>query len=261
MKKKITLHLIQSATRAGQPLRTLKNFQARLTGLRIKRDDVLIFPELWASGFSLEDRDRLIRENALCLAWLRDFARQSRCYMVGSMLEMERGRAYNQAYLLDPRGRSLATYRKIHLFEYGGEHRRFRPGSKVVATTSPWGKLGLAICYDLRFPELFRSLSKQGARVVFVPSAWPRERRDHFLTLLKARAIENQCFMVGLNKVGPGLHERPVIYGGHSAVFGPWGEKLGEMGAGGGILSLSLDLSEVERIRGRYPFLKSRVLG
>ena len=186
MKKKITLHLVQAATCAGQPLQTLKKFQARLTGLGVKPDDVLVFPELWASGLFTGDRDRLIRENSLCLEWLKDYARQARCYLVGSMLEMEKGRAYNQAYLLDPRGRSLAVYRKIHLFEYGGEHRHFRPGREVVAAASPWGKLGLAVCYDLRFPELFRSLSKKGARLVFVPSAWPRERRalDDIVTLL-----------------------------------------------------------------------------
>lgn len=261
MKEKMRLHLVQCATVAGRPLATLAKLQALLAGIRARAGDVLVFPEMWPSGFSLAERSRLAEENAACREWLRDYARRFRCTLVGSMLELARGRAYNQAYAIGPRGETLATYRKIHLFEFGGEHRHFSPGRKVVSFPSSRGRIGLAVCYDLRFPELFRRLSKAGARLVFVPSAWPRERLDHFLALLKARAIENQCFVVGLNKVGPGRHERPLVYGGHSAVFGPWGKKLAEMGARAGVSSLELDLSEVERVRRRYPFLKSRVLG
>jgi len=261
MKEKMRLHLVQCATVAGRPLATLAKLQALLEDLRSRPGDVWVFPEMWPSGFSLTERRRLAEENAVCREWLRNFARRARGTLIGSMLELARGRAYNQAYAIGPRGETLAAYRKIHLFEFGGEHRHFSPGRRVVSFPSPWGRIGLAVCYDLRFPELFRRLSKAGVRLVFVPSAWPRDRLDHFLALLKARAIENQCLVVGLNKVGPGRHEKPVVYGGHSAVFGPWGEKLAEMGARPAVLSLELDLGAVERVRRRYPFLKSRVLG
>lgn len=260
MKQKIRLHLVQGPTSAGRPLASLEKFQELVAGLRPRAGDFLVFPEMWPSGFSLEEKNRLSQENARCRDWMKAYAKRHRCTLIGSMLELSGGRAYNQAYAIGPRGEALARYRKIHLFEFGGEHRHFSPGGLVVSFASPWGRIGLAVCYDLRFPELFRRLATQGARLVFVPSAWPRERLDHFLTLLKARAIENQCYMVGLNKVGPGRHEKAVVYGGHSAVFGPWGEKRAEMGARAGILSLELDLGDVEAVRRRYPFLKSRVL-
>lgn len=260
MKQKMRLHLVQGGTSAGNPLASLKKFQILLEDLRPCVGDCLVFPEMWPSGFSLEEKERLAEETSVCRAWMRDYAKRHRCTLVGSMLELAKGRAYNQAYAIGPRGETLAGYRKIHLFEFGGEHRRFSPGNKVISFSSPWGMLGLAICYDLRFPELFRRLSQAGTRLVFVPSAWPRERLDHFRTLLKARAIENQCYMVGLNKVGPGRHEKSLVYGGHSAVYGPWGDKRAEMGSRAGILSVELDLGEVELIRRRYPFLKSRVL-
>jgi len=260
MRKILRLHLLQFPTQAGQAFETLAGLQRLLQGKRIDKGDWLVFPEMWPSGFSVEDKNRLLAENARCAEWLGEFSGRHGCYLVGSMLEKSGPRAYNQAYVYGPRGRLLATYRKIHLFEYGGEHRRFMRGKKVITLSSPWGKLGLAICYDLRFPELFRRLNKLGARLIFVPSAWPRERLDHFLSLLKARAIENQCYIVGVNKVGPGTHEKPVVYGGHSAVFGPWGEKIAELGSGRKVLSLEIDLGEVDRIRKAYPFLKSRIL-
>ena len=260
MKQKMRLHLVQGSTSAGNPLASLKKFQILLEDLRPRVGDFLVFPEMWPSGFSLDEKEKLTKENSVCRAWIRDYAVNRRCTLIGSMLEIYQGRAYNQAYAIGPRGETLASYRKIHLFEFGGEHRHFSPGNKVISFPSPWGKIGLAVCYDLRFPELFRRLSELGTRIVFLPSAWPRERLDHFRTLLKARAIENQCFMVGLNKVGPGHHEKPVVYGGHSAIFGPWGEKLAEMGARAGILSVELEMAQVDRIRKLYPFLKSRVL-
>lgn len=260
MKRKIRLHLVQFATLAGNPLATLRKLSSLLATLAPKPGDALVFPEMWPSGFSLEAKERLLNENQECLQWMQEYAKRHRCYLFGSMLHFASGHAYNEAYVLDTNGKALAKYRKIHLFEYGGEHRRFHPGNKVVSLDSPWGRIGLAICYDLRFPELFRRLARAKARLVIVPSAWPRERIDHFHSLLKARAIENQCFMVGVNKVGSGTHEKPVKYGGHSVIFGPWGEKIIEMDSRSGIRSLELDLKSVETVRKRYPFLNSRVL-
>ncbi|HCU24574.1 MAG TPA: carbon-nitrogen hydrolase [Deltaproteobacteria bacterium] len=258
--KRIRLHLVQFPSVLGSPLATLERLQKRLQNFRPRPGDWVLFPEMWPSGFSLENKERLRRENSLCRAWLRAFARRYRCYLSGSMLEMKNKRAFNTAYVFGPEGKRLASYQKIHLFEYGGEHRYFSAGTRPTVFSTPWGKIGLAICYDLRFPELFRILSRRGARLMLVPSAWPQERIDHFLSLLKARAIENLCFVAGINKVGPGLHQSAVTYGGHSAVFGPWGEKFGELGKRNGLLSVTLDLSEVERVRSRYPFLRSRVL-
>jgi omega-amidase len=259
--KKLRIHLLQIATVAGQPLRTLARLERRLAGFKPRPQDWLLFPEMWPSGFSLEGPDRLREENAVCFAWLQSYARHHQVYLAGSMLELVRKRGFNRAYVIGPKGELKAAYRKIHLFEHGGEHLRFSPGKETALFASPWGGIGLAICYDLRFPELFRQLSAQGAKVFLVPSAWPRERLDHFLSLLKARAIENQAYVVGVNKVGPGFHRGPVVYGGHSAAFDPWGKSLVEMNSRAGLRSVTLDLGYLSEIRRRYPFLRSRVLG
>jgi predicted amidohydrolase len=239
-------------------LATLHRVQKMLAGRRLQKGDWLIFPEMWPGGFLVADRVRQEVENAFCFHWLKQFARAKGCYLAGSMLEVKNGRFFNSAYLIDPEGRLLSHYRKIHLFRLGEEHRKFKAGRKVALARLPWAKLGMAICYDLRFPELFRIYARLGAEVLLLPSAWPKARLDHFLALLKARAIENQCYVVGANKIGH--HDSGIPYGGHSAVFGPWGEKLGELGSKPGVLRVTLDLSRVREVRKRYPFLKSRVL-
>ncbi|MCE9624412.1 MAG: hypothetical protein K8R69_03000 [Deltaproteobacteria bacterium] len=180
MKETLGLHLVQFSTKAGGPAATLDGLQSLLKSLRPNPGDWLVFPEMWPSGFSVDHRAALARGNAECLAWLQNYARTRQCYLVGSMLELAKKRAYNSAYVITPSGKRLASYRKIHLFAYGGETRRFQAGKRVVAFSSPWGKIGLAVCFDLRFPELFRRLSKLGTRLIFLPSAWPKERLDHF---------------------------------------------------------------------------------
>ena len=259
--KKLRIHLLQFPTTAGQALRTLARVERLLEGFKPRAEDWMLFPEMWPSGFSLKEASRLRSENEACFRWLQGYAQKRRIYLSGSMLELSKGRGFNRAYVIDSRGRLKASYRKIHLFEHGGEHRKFSPGKEISLFSGPWGKMGLAICYDLRFPELFRRLSQGGAKIFLVPSAWPEERLDHFLSLLKARAIENQAYVVGVNKVGPGFHRAPVTYGGHSAVYDPWGRSLVEMDSRAGIRTAVLDLDYLEGIRRRYPFLRSRVLG
>jgi len=256
--KHLRLHLAQFASINGQPLKTLAKVQKLLHGRKIRAGDWVVFPEMWPGGFLLTDRLRMEVENSFCFRWLKDFAKTKACWMAGSMLEVKRGRFFNSAYIIAPNGSLAHRYRKIHLFKLGEEHRKFIPGTGATVLPLPWGKLATAICYDLRFPELFRIYAKKGATLVLLPSAWPRERLDHFLSLLKARAIENQCFMVGVNKIGH--HDSGMPYGGHSAVFGPWGEKLIEMGTGSAVAELELDLSAVDQVRRDYPFLSGRVL-
>ncbi len=258
------IHLIQFASSESEPLRTLERLKVWLKDFKPKANDWMIFPEMWPSSFNPKELKKQEIENAFCFHWLKNYSRLHKCYMTGSMLELPLRRtkqysqqAYNSTYLIDPKGELINRYRKIHLFTLGQEHEKFIPGRHVRTVTFPWGKIGLAICFDLRFPELFRMHAKRGAQVVMIPSAWPKVRIDHWLTLLKARAIENQCFMIGVNKVGKDLHGLPL--GGHSAIFGPWGECHGLLKSRPGILSVKLDLQEVKKVRKQYPFLKSRV--
>jgi predicted amidohydrolase len=252
--KALTLHLLQFPSVPGGPLKTLEKLKKWLRGLNTRRGDWLLLPEMWPALFQPKEKLKQRLENAGCFHWLKALARERGCYVAGSMLEMPGPRAYNSAFVIDPSGALRAGYRKMHLFPLSGEHKHFTPGktNKVVKLSGM--NLGLAICYDLRFPDLFRALAKQGAQIILVPSAWPKVRLEHFKALLKARAIENQCFVVGINKCGP---ERDgLVFGGHSVVYDPWGSPLGELGGRRGFLTVSLDLSQVGKIRKQYPFLE-----
>ena len=147
------------------------------------------------------------------------------------MLELREGRVFNTFALFDARGETRAVYRKVHLFQLMGEQRWLTPGDCVVVAGLDWGKAGLAICYDLRFPELFRRCALEGASLLLVPAAWPKARVAHWQTLLRARAIENQYFVAGCNCVGAAKRE---TFGGRSAVVDPGGALLVEGGGGAG---------------------------
>jgi predicted amidohydrolase len=184
--------------------------------------------------------------------------------LAGSIAERAEGeRAFNTSVLVGPDGEDLAVYRKIHMFDVdaGGvsyrESEHEQPGSEVV--TAPLGGLiaGLGICYDLRFPELFRILAVRGARLLTVPSAFTAVTgRDHWEVLLRARAIENQAFVVAPNQVG----QAPPHFDsyGHTAIVDPWGTVLASAPAGECFVAADLDLAAQDRIREELPSLANR---
>jgi predicted amidohydrolase len=175
-------------------------------------------------------------------------------------------RINNTSVLLDPEGRIAATYRKMHLFDVdvpGG--KRFResdtvaPGSDVVVATTPWGGLGLSVCYDLRFPELYRAHTAQGARIITVPSAFTLETgKDHWHVLLRARAIENQVYVMAPAQVGTHGPSRRSY--GHALVVDPWGVIVAECGDQEGFALARLDFAYQDKIRSALPCLTHRRL-
>jgi predicted amidohydrolase len=170
----------------------------------------------------------------------------------------------NSAVLLDPSGAVVSVYRKVHLFDVdvpGG--RRFReseaiePGGTPVVAETPWGGLGLSICYDLRFPELYRALTAEGARIVAVPSAFTVETgKDHWHVLLRARAIENQVFLLAPAQFG--VHGPNRSSYGHALVVDPWGVVLAECGDHEGVALARLDFDYQDRVRAALPVLTHR---
>lgn len=168
----------------------------------------------------------------------------------------------NRQFLIDDAGVIRAWYDKIHLFDVelpNGERYResasYRPGDRAVVTATPWGRLGHAICYDLRFPHLFRTLAQAGADILVVPAAFTRTTgQAHWHTLLKARAIETGCFVLAPAQTGHHADGRDTF--GHSLVVAPWGEVLADGGEAPGGLVVRLDLSQVGVARGRVPALR-----
>lgn len=198
------------------------------------------------------------------LARCRDLAEELGVWVhIGSMVVKleEDERQANRAYLIDKDGHVRAIYDKIHMFDVdlaGGESYReskaFRPGERAVLAQTPWGGYGMTICYDVRFPHLYRDLAKAGARVLSVPAAFTRTTGEaHWHTLLRARAIENGCFVIATGQTGD--HEDGRKTFGHALVYDPWGELIVDAGTDEGVTLATLDLTRVNEVRGMVPSL------
>jgi deaminated glutathione amidase len=199
--------------------------------------------------------------------WVQRLAAQARrlqvTVLLGSLPEKVPGetRVYNTSVLLGPDGRRLARYRKIHLFDIdvpGLEHlkesRAVLPGSEAVVAETPCGPLGLSICYDLRFPELYRRLTRQGARMLAVPSAFTdRTGKDHWEVLLRARAVENLAYVLAPAQVGS--HGQGRASHGHAMIVDPWGSILAQVADGEGVAIALLDFDRQDRLRRELPAL------
>ncbi len=198
------------------------------------------------------------------LAAYRALARELGIWLhVGSLAIMleDDPRFANRGYLIDPQGEIQGKYDKIHMFDVdlaNGESYRessgFRPGERAVVVETPWGGYGMAVCYDVRFPHLFRDLAKAGARILAVPAAFTRTTgQAHWHTLLRARAIENGCFVIAPAQCGD--HEDGRKTFGHALAIDPWGEILADGGTEPGIVVTTLDLKRVAEVRGMVPSL------
>ena len=220
--------------------------------------DLVVLPELWPNGgFAYDGWDGSAQplEGSVVTA-LRAAAKDLRATVhLGSLVERDgTGRLFYSSVLIGPAGEVLTTYRKIHLFGFGaGEPKLMTPGGDVVVHDG----LGLATCYDLRFPEMFRALLDAGAQVDLVPAAWPATRVQHWRLLAQARAVENQSYVVACNTAGT---HAGVRMGGGSLVVDPWGDVLAEAGTEEETLVVDLDLDLVRSTRTSFPVLQDRRL-
>lgn len=252
---KIKVALAQLAIVSERPEKNLDRVEQALREAGAAGCRLVVLPELWATGYNLKQRERWASPPGDGL--FAEAARLARAYGVylqaGSLLSVRRGRYFNTASLFDPRGRSLGCYDKMHLFRLMGEPKYLSAGRTPVVYRTAWGPAGQSICYDLRFPELYRFYARQGCKVVFVPAEWPLPRREHWRTLLRARAIENQCFVLGVNRVG---RYQDVRFFGASAVVAPDGTLLVEGKNREALLVAELDLRWVKRLRRDFPVLQ-----
>jgi omega-amidase len=175
--------------------------------------------------------------------------------VLGSFLEFTGGKPRNTAVAIDASGEILATYAKIHLFSPGGEDRSCTPGEEIATFTVDGMLFGIAICYDLRFPELFRIYADAGADCVLVPSAWPCSRLRHFELFVTARALENQCYVVGINAAAGTQSNLPC---GGSLAADPDGQIIVRGDAHEGLITATLDPGRIRAARNRIPVLKDR---
>jgi len=214
-----------------------------------KRPDVVLLPELWNVGFypkpviNYADPDGIETRKLL-----GSLARKYQVNIVGGSIANRIGEhVYNTNYIFDRTGSLISTYHKTHLFSPSGEKEDFTPGDTTHTYTLDGVKCASVICYDLRFPELVRKLALDDIAILFVPAAWPIERLMHWQTLARARAIENQLFIVAAN--GSGILDNTFHLGGHSVILDPWGEILSSANADKTILHANLKLAIRSQIR------------
>lgn len=257
--KKLAIALLQMHVEAGSPEVNYRKLEAMLAQAVAAdpKPDIIVFPEMWNTGYALDQIDQLADQNGeRTKAFLGEFAREHSVHLVaGSIAEGRSDGVYNTAYAFDRTGQVQADYDKIHLFRLMEEEKYLQPGGKPGKLDIDGAAAAMMICYDIRFPELARKLALEGAKILFVPAEWPNPRLHHWRTLLTARAIENQMYVVACNRVG---QSGSTSFFGHSLVIDPWGEIIAEAGEEEAIVTAELDLALVDEVRSRIPVFEDR---
>jgi omega-amidase len=214
---------------------------------------LVVLPEMFASGFSMNVNMIAEDENGATTEFLTRLAAELRSMVVGGLVtRAEDGRGLNEAVVAGPDGSVIGRYRKMHPFSYGGESEHYAAGHSFVLVRCGQFIVALFICYDLRFPEVFRIATRAGAQALLVIANWPAAREQHWTTLLRARAIENQAYVVGVNRTGS---DPKLAYSGRSLVIDPRGQIIADAGAGEGLLEADLDLESLLQYRREFPAL------
>ncbi len=218
--------------------------------------EVVLLPELWACGYALDAFPACAAAlDAGVFARMAALAQAYRVAVGGSHLERAPdGQLYNTFALYGADGQRWGAYRKIHRFLPMGEGV-LAAGETVGMAATPWGAWGMAVCYDLRFPEVFRVQAAAGARVLLLVAEWPLSRIAHWETLLRARALENQAFVAAVNRTGA---SGDTVFGGRSMVVSPQGNVLAQAGEAETVLLVTLNLTEADAYRAAFPVLRHR---
>lgn len=244
--------LIQSNPKLNK-YENLESLKKIVDSINLKLD-IVVLPELWTTGYNLKPHEvQSEDENSTILKEISRLAKEKQTHILaGSIFYFENGKYYNRSFLFDRNGNIIGSYSKMKLFKGLNEHLIFTAGSEFGIFDTEFGKIGIMICYDLRFPEIARKLTFLGAKVIFIPSEWPLVRIEHYKNLLISRAIENQLFVVSVNRYGK---ENDIIFGGNSMVVSPRGEVIINMGIGENISIVDIDINEVEQYRKEFPVL------
>lgn len=250
----------------------LNKINAFIKKASLEKAKMVVLPEDF-SFIGKKEEDKIkkaeIINNGHTQAFLSKIAKENDIWLLAGSIPIlpkkNDAKIFNASILYDNRGNVKATYNKIHLFDVkiqGGavsynESKVVYGGNEVICVDSPFGKLGLSICYDLRFPELYRILVEKGAQILFVPAAFTKFTGSaHWEILLRARAIENFCYVVSSNQTGTHVNDKSSY--GHSMVINPWGEKIAQLDEEEGVLIADINLDEIKKYRESIPALENR---
>ncbi|PKN12263.1 MAG: carbon-nitrogen family hydrolase [Deltaproteobacteria bacterium HGW-Deltaproteobacteria-4] len=233
------------------------NWQAATQGLRsvaAQGAKLAVLPEMWSTGYDYRQLAELATHTLGILTRLQALSTELGLTIVGSLAEPDGDKVCNTAWVID-QGEIVGKYRKLHLFSTMGEDRYLHAGEQYLVVETSVGRLGIAICYDLRFPELFRRMALDGAEIICLPAEWPKPRQEHWRTLLRARAIENQLFVVAANCCGV---QGKLDFFGMSLLLSARGEVLAEAGEVATCLVTEFDFAEMEEYRQQIPCFRDR---
>jgi predicted amidohydrolase len=254
MQKKISL--IQMDVALGKPEENFKRVAALMAKAMQDKPDILVLPETFNVGFfpqedleALADVDGKMTK-AVCGAFARDHKVN---IVAGSVANKKNGAVYNTMYAFDRAGNVVAEYDKVHGFTPAREHHYFKGGAKVALFKLDGIACSAVICYDIRFPELIRTATLQGVDIMFIPAQWPLVRKQHWVTLATARAIENQMFVCAVNGCGG-----ETKCGGNSLLLNPWGEEICHLGTEEEIQTGEVDLTIIQGIRESINIFRDR---
>lgn len=258
----LTVSIAQMKVAVSRPEENLEKTEGLIAEAARRGSDLVCFPEMWTTGFNWRYLREAAEEHGKIVGRVGTLARRYGIWVNGSLPTLaDRGRIANTSILFNPSGEQAGVYRKTHLFSLLHEDEHLVPGDSLTMVDTPWGPVGLSICYDIRFPELFRTYALQGARMVLSPVAFPHPRLDHWRVLVRARAIENQMYLVGVNRVGNEDfgQDGAVTFFGHSGIIDPWGRTVVEGDdTEETLLTATIDLGEADAVRSRMRVLSDR---
>ena len=247
MSRTLTVAAVQFNIALGEVAANLAMVEAGVRRVAAQGARLVVFPEMWSTGYDYPRLEALSAETPRVLEALKALSRETATTLVGSLATGREGKLTNTAYVVD-QGELKGSYSKLHLFSTMREDRYLTSGDATLVVDTSAGRLGLAICYDLRFPELFRKLALEGAEIICLPAEWPKPRQEHWRTLIRARAIENQMFVVAANCCGI---QGKLDFFGMSMLVSAWGEVLAEGGEVNTELVATFDFAQMEEYRAR----------
>ncbi len=220
-------------------------------------DGMIVLPELFATGFTMKSNEFAEGDLGPTEQFLIDLAREKQAYVIGGMAKVnpDNSKPSNCSVIVSPSGEILCRYRKMHPFSLGDEDKNYSAGNQVEVLTINGLTIAPAICYDLRFPELFRAGSRCGAEIYVVIANWPEKRNHHWIGLLQARAIENQAYVIGVNRCG---EDPNLVYKGSSMVVDYLGEIVADAGYTPGVVRTDLNINGLREWRANFPALRDR---
>ncbi len=254
MSRQIKAAAVQFNIKLGDIDANVEHVRETLKRLHDEGVQLAVLPEMWCCGFAYRELNDLAKRTPEVVEEMGRLSAEYGMVLVGSLPEPDGEKVCNTAYVMD-QGKLAGKYRKIHLFSLMNEDRAFTGGDSWLVADTHLGKIGVFICYDLRFPELARRLAVEGAEILVVPGEWPKPREEHWRLLLQARAIENQLFLVSANACGM---TGKLDFFGSSLIIGPKGEILAEGGYESCEPSAVLDFAAMETWRQQIPCFSDR---